>query len=109
MESPTLIDPLPPSTPSERKLARGPRHDLPADLLRDASNRLSITALVGGVLWLGGSILAHLTGSWTTHDHEGHLSPIDYLGIPDLFVAGIVAVSFGLFFYARNSTPNPRF
>ena len=49
MESRTQVDPLLPTTPSERKAERALRHELPHDLLREASNRLSLAALVGGV------------------------------------------------------------
>ena len=109
MELRTQVDPLPPSTPAERRLLRGPRHELPADLLRDASHRLSLTAAAGGTLWLLGTILAHLTDRTITHTHSDGTGSIEYLVVPDLIVAFIVVISFGLFLYARRSKRNPRF
>src|SRR5262245_20208221 len=107
MAQPTLIGPVPPSTPSGQKTPR--RHELPPDLLREASSRLSLVAFVGGSLWLVGSLFGHLfTGRTATHSHEGQQG-IDYLVIPDMITAGVVITSYALALYARKSKREPRF
>jgi serine/threonine-protein kinase len=104
----TVLDPARSETLDARRTTRAPRHDLPPDLLRDASNRLSIVALVSGLLWMIGSALAHIVGITPSYQHVHDADSSHALVIPDVIVAGIVAVSFGLFFYARSATRNPR-
>lgn len=105
MTMPTLIGPVPPSTPSGRGGWRSSRHELPPDLMREAANRLSLTSLVGGALWLIGWTISHLLDVPITHTHDG----IAYLKIPDVIAGGVVLASAGLFFYARKSKREPRF
>jgi eukaryotic-like serine/threonine-protein kinase len=47
-------------TPDELKTAAGHRRQFPPDLLRQASHRLQILALVGAALWTLGPIMGHL-------------------------------------------------
>jgi eukaryotic-like serine/threonine-protein kinase len=103
MAKPTLIRSIPRSTPSERKSALGSSHGLPADLLREASHRLSVVSLLAGILWSIGSTLRHFSGQ--THPH----GVFGALAMPDLIAAGVVLVSLGLFLYARRSERDPRF
>jgi hypothetical protein len=65
----TVLDPARTETLDARRTSRAPRHDLPPDLLRDASNRLSIVALVSGLLWMIGTAMAHIVGITPSHHH----------------------------------------
>lgn len=103
----TVMDPARGDTLDARKTSRAPRHDLPPDLMRDASKRLSTVALLSGLLWVTGSTLAHVIGVTPTHSHTG-MEQTAALVIPDYIVAAIAAVSFGLFFYARKGNRDPR-
>ena len=60
MPDPRLIGPPPRSTPAELKKTAGRRRALPDDLLREASRRLKITALLLGALWVLATVADHL-------------------------------------------------
>jgi serine/threonine-protein kinase len=96
-----LIAPPLPSTPADTSTSFRP---LPADLLRDASRRLGIMALVGATLWVLGTGLGHFT-DWSLSGRE----PTFWrLGQEDFFCAVSIAVSLALFFYARKPDRDPR-
>jgi eukaryotic-like serine/threonine-protein kinase len=90
-------------TPGESRSTPGRPRRLPADLLRQASRRLQVIALIGAVLWFLGPTLAHLA--------YHALSPDDpdwaQLSLSDFISASSIAVSLGLFFYLRKGTRNP--
>jgi eukaryotic-like serine/threonine-protein kinase len=90
-------------TPSELKSATGHTKALPADLLRQASRRLQIMALVGAGLWTLGVGLGH----FALHS----MSPDDprwaQFNISDLIAVGSVSLSLALYFYLRKGDRDP--
>lgn len=102
---PTLIGPVPQSTSRTRGGTR--RHGLPPDLMREASSRLSIVAMLGGTLWLVGSAVNHLVFKPLTHAGLSHGS--SEVAIPDGIAVSVIIASFALAFYARKSHRAPSF
>ena len=83
-----------------------PRRPLPEDLLRDASRRLGIMALVGAVLWVLGVTFGHLA-SWVLE--PGGVSATSGWNAIDIIAATAVVVSLALFFFTRRPNLDPRF
>jgi eukaryotic-like serine/threonine-protein kinase len=101
---PQRIGPVPPSGPTGLSRARGVRHALPDDLLREASHRRSTIALLGAGLWIVGVGLDHLVLAWVLGDPARlKLRSSDAIG------GASVVLSLALFFYARRSDRDPRF
>jgi eukaryotic-like serine/threonine-protein kinase len=101
---PHRIGPVARSTPSKDTGSRGRQRALPVDLLRDASRRLAVMALVAGVLWTVGTILGHVADRSM---HDG--SPgWPLLGAGDVIAGLSVLTSVLLFFYARQRDRDPR-
>jgi eukaryotic-like serine/threonine-protein kinase len=97
MPNSRLIDAALRTTPTDFKISRGRARPIPADLLKDASRRLGVVAMLGAVLWFVGTVADHLV-HWTLA-----------LDTTDL-VAGIsIPVSIALFFYTRRSKRDPVF
>jgi tRNA A-37 threonylcarbamoyl transferase component Bud32 len=98
-----LIGHPPRDTPPELKSSAGHRRALPADLLRQASRRLQILALVGAGLWIMGPTLGHLamylTGNplWRVFDGTEVICVI------------AVLISLGLYAYLRLGDRDPAF
>ena len=106
MTEPKLIGrPAPESTPTALKSTRGRRRDLPPDLLRQASRRLEIMALVGTVLWILGPILGHIA----FHSREPENPKWLHLIPTDLVALGTAVVSLALVFYLRKVKHDPAF
>ena len=103
MGGPHLIGPVPRTTAARTSGGRRPRA-LPDDLLRDASRRLGIVALVAGGLWVLGTVLGHLAVRSMSHGDPQWLR----VGAPEAIAAASVALSLGLFFYTRRSQRDPR-
>ena len=82
-------------------LSQDPQRPLPEDLLRDASRRLGILALVAGALWVFGTLFGRLTYSWM---HPEDQIWTQFSG-PDLIAVTAVAMSVGLFLYTRRAEP----
>ena len=101
MPKPQVIGPVPLITPS----ARGQRRALPDDLLREASRRLGIIALLGAGLWAIGTIMDHFADWAMSHWDPRWLD----LHTPDAIAGATVLVSLALFFYARKNDRDPRF
>ena len=101
MPPPELIGPEPPTTPGAIA-SRGSARVLPADLLREASKRLAIMALMAAVLWILGTVLWHAT--WF-YFHPGQ--PWRGLAAPDAIAAISAASSLGFFVYMRKPGRNP--
>ena len=80
------------------------RRRLPDDLVRQASRRLEVMALLGVVLWTFCAIVYHLV------DMRNAGNP-DWMSVvsTDAFAVGGAAMSLALFFYLRRATLNPRF
>lgn len=105
MSKPQRIGPVPPSTPAGLiSRVRGLRHVLPPDLLREASRRLSIIALLGAILWTVGVVSDHLVVGLIMGDPTGFQSRA-----ADAIGAVSVVLSLALFFYARRSDRDPQF
>src|ERR671925_506230 len=77
---------------------------LPEDLLRDASRRVGIMALVGAVLWVLGVALGRLA-YWTLYHGQRDIPGWD---ATDVIATTAVVASLALFFYTRRSDRNPR-
>src|SRR6184192_1716887 len=74
---------------------------LPDDLLREASQRLGIMALVSATLWVAGPVLGHLAAR-----SMGVATRVD---ITDAMAAAMALISIALFFYTRVAKRDPRF
>jgi tRNA A-37 threonylcarbamoyl transferase component Bud32 len=98
-----LIRPQP-STPGVLSSARGKKREIPQDLLKEASQRLSIMALMAAVLWTVADVLWHLT--WPAF-HPGQGVP--GFAVPDAISAASALSSIALWFYIRRSTRKPQF
>jgi eukaryotic-like serine/threonine-protein kinase len=90
-------------TPADLRSTAGRRRSLPPDLLRQASRRLQILALVGAGLWTLGVGLGHLA----LHSIDPQDPVWSRLNITDLIAMGSIALSFALFFYLRRGNRNP--
>ena len=103
MAAPLLIGQAPASSSANSPTPPG-RRRLPDDLLRDASRRLGIIALLAGILWLVGLILDHLVIQRASGDPS-------WLAFQSADAIGLVSslVSFALFFYTRRSSRSPAF
>src|SRR4051812_44733277 len=84
-------------TPAELKSSAGRPRPIPSDLLRQASRRLQIMALVGAGLWTFGVGLGHLA----FHSIDPQDPRWARINATDLIAAGSVALSLSLFFYLR--------
>ena len=104
MADPHLIGPVARPTPAKGAGTRGHQRALPVDLLRDASRRLAIMALVAGALWILGSVLGHLAD----RSMRGGSPEWPLLGVGDAIAAISVLTSVLLFFYARQRDRDPR-
>jgi len=93
------------TTPPDLRTSQGYRRQFPADLLRQASRRLQILALVGASLWVLGPAFGHLALALTqpTNRRWAEFGAIDR-------IAGLgVAISLVVFLYTRVRARNPRF
>src|SRR3954467_8332476 len=90
-------------TPTELRSTAGRRRPLPPDLLRQASRRLQIMALVGAGLWTLGVGLGHLA----LHSVDPGDPRWTRFGITDFIAVGSVVLSLALFFYLRKASRNP--
>ena len=99
-----LIGPRSPSAPSSDRLSTGSR-PIPADLLREASQRLGVIALLTAVLWIVTSVAGHIALSAIMPPDE--VWPL--LGPTDLIAVISAALSLGLFVYSRKTKRNPKF
>ncbi len=85
------------STPGRRRL--------PPDLLRQASRRLEIMALIATVLWVLGTVLGHLAFHATTPDDPRWAEVLP----TDLIAIGGAVMSLALFLYIRRGNHDPAF
>ena len=77
---------------------------IPEDLLKEASRRLEVMALLAAVLWAVASVLWHI-GLGSTANGFG-LSP--YTPSDNIAVVAVIA-SFGLYYYAGHTRREPQF
>ncbi len=102
MPDPKLIGSLPGSR-TRAADRTGHLRPLPPDLLRDASRRLSILALVVAALWCLGFVLYHVALREMDPQHRWHFP----LGSDSFVLAGLFA-SVALWVYARGQERDPR-
>jgi serine/threonine-protein kinase len=88
------------TTPSTLDSSGRPRA-LPEDLLREASRRLAVIAILGATLWVAGTVLGHLAGYPSLGAAAFHLDTSDAIA------AASALISLGLFFYARKCPRGP--
>ena len=81
----------------------GRQRALPEDLLRDASRRLAVIALLGATLWVAGTVLGHLAAYPSLGAEAFHLDTSDAIA------AASALISLALFFYARRCPRGPHF
>jgi hypothetical protein len=97
---------LPPrETPAGLKTAAGHHRAFPPDLLRQASRRLQILALVGAALWILGPALGHLA-LYLTHPENRRWAEF---GAIETIAAGGVLVSLLVFGFVASRDRNPAF
>ena len=104
MDQTKLIGLPPRETPAGLKASTG-RRALPPDLLRQASRRLQILALVGAALWILGPALGHLALALTDPSNPRSAQ----LGATDTICALGFLISLGMFAYTRIRKPDPAF
>ena len=90
-------------TPGDSRGRAGRARPLPEDLLRQASRRLEITALIGAALW----VLAPGLGHVALHLARPADSPWFEFQTFDAIAASGLAVSLALFFYLRSGERDP--
>src|SRR5438034_7590752 len=90
----------PVTTPSTLDSGGRPRA-LPEDLLREASRRLAVIALLGATLWVAGTVLGHLAAYPSLGAAAFHLDSSDAIA------AASALISLALFFYARRCPRGP--
>jgi serine/threonine-protein kinase len=100
-----LIGHLARETPAELKTAAGHRRKFPPDLLRQASRRLQILALVGAALWILGPAFGHLA-LYLTEPENPRWSQF---GATDTICAVGVLISLGVFVFVRSRYRDPAF
>jgi eukaryotic-like serine/threonine-protein kinase len=94
-----------PDTPAGLKTTPGRRRQLPPDLLRQASRRLQILALIGAALWFLGPSMGHLAAYLTSPEDPRWAQ----LGATDTIAALAFLVSLGLYAYLRLREHDPAF
>jgi eukaryotic-like serine/threonine-protein kinase len=105
MPSSQLIGPVPESTPAGAGISPARSRPLPYDLLKDASKRLEIMALLAAALWTLGTL-----GDRIALLAMNHGDPIWLRWQPpDAISVGSVVLSLGLFFYIRKGDRDPQF
>ena len=101
MPAPHLLIPPPTETPSTTGGGPARVRSLPPDLIRDASTRLGILSLLGGGLWLVGTLLGHLTLRFNSPPGDTRwrsiILPVDALA------AGSILLSLAFYAYTRRA------
>ncbi|HJU69036.1 MAG TPA: serine/threonine-protein kinase [Gemmatimonadaceae bacterium] len=84
-------------------VSQDPHRPLPEDLLRDASRRLGIMALIAAVLWVIGTLFGRL--AWTALHPSSQIWT--QLSGNDVIAATAAGLSLALFFYTRRGNRDP--
>jgi serine/threonine-protein kinase len=107
MSTPRIVGAVPPETPAELETTAGRRRRrrLPDDLLRQATKRLQILALMAAALWVLGPALGHLAFHFA--------DPMDPRWTSFRFIDGIalfaVATNVALYLYLHTTRRDPAF
>ncbi len=104
MATPRLIARPTRETPGELRTTTGRPRTLPDDLLRQASGRVEIIALIGAGLWIAGPALGHLALRVT---QPGDPRWAQFLPIDAIALLSITA-SLALFLFLRTGDRSPR-
>ena len=92
-------------TPAESRSTPGQPRRLPADLLRQASRRVQILALIGAALWALGPALGHLAVYLTSPENPRW----GQFGATDVIAVIQVLIGLGLYGYLRSRDRDPAF
>jgi len=92
-------------TPTELKSSAGHQRRFPADLLRQASRRVQLLALIGAGLWVLGPALGHLALYLGSPENARSA----YFDATDLIAAAAFLISVGLYLYLRSGERDPEF
>jgi serine/threonine-protein kinase len=103
MPTPKLIGRLTREFPSEPRTGSGKGRALPEDLLRQASRRVEIMALVAAVLWILAPILSHLA-LYLTSPTDPRLALLSRV---NLIAAGCMVLSLAMYAYLRTGRRDP--
>jgi serine/threonine-protein kinase len=103
MPTPKLIGRLTRDSSAETRSTTGVARKLPDDLLRQASRRLEIMALVAAALWAVTPALGHLALYLT---NPGDFRWARFRGV-DAIAAGSVAISLAVYFFLRTRRRDP--
>ncbi|HEU5218234.1 MAG TPA: serine/threonine-protein kinase [Gemmatimonadales bacterium] len=105
MHAANLIGPEQQTTPADWQPRLGHTRPLPDDLLREASRRVGIMALLGAALWITGPFLGHLAASVMAPADPGwrRLYSSDWIALVAM------AVSVGVYVFTRRTSRKPRF
>ena len=104
MTATRLICRPPRETPVELPSSPGKRRALPEDMLRQASRRLEIIALIGAALWVTGPALGHIA---LRVNSPGDPRWAQFQAL-DAIALVSVALSLGLWLYLRSGAREPR-
>ena len=102
MQHHKIIGPSPTSTPNLLR-TRSRSHEIPEDLLREASVRLGILSLLGAVLWTVGTVMGHVAARSMAIDRREWAN----FETTDAIAVVMVLVSLALFAYTRRSRRDP--
>jgi serine/threonine-protein kinase len=105
MPTPKLIGRLARDPSTESKSIAGPARKLPDDLLRQASRRVEIMALVAAALWTFAPALGHLALYLTEPGNPRWAQ----FNIVDAIAASSVAISLAMYWYLRARKRDPAF
>jgi tRNA A-37 threonylcarbamoyl transferase component Bud32 len=105
MDNRQLIGQSPTTTPPAFKTSAWKSRAMPDDLLRQASGRLGILALLAAALWVLGTVADRIAMRAMSHGNPNVFSSTFTDGIAE----ASAVLSLALFFYARKSKRNPRF
>jgi serine/threonine-protein kinase len=105
MPTPRIIGHPASDTPADLQTTPGRVRRLPDDLLRQASKRLQILALLAAALWFLGPALGHLA-IYVSSPHDSTAAQFRVL---DAIATFAFATSIGLYFYLRRSRRDPGF